>query len=246
MERRINYMNWLDFKKLVPEKVDKVIFPIGTIEAHGIIPLGTDNIIPEEISLKVADKIDAIVAPTLNFGITHTLLPYPGSITLSEETFEKVVTEIAFSLSDNGFKTIIFLNGHGGHFDELKRVSYKLWKEKKTKSIVVHWWILTTELTKKIWGETGGHAGLDETAMIYAIDRKLVKKNYLRKELAVLRKPGLDTVPFPGPIILYEKGEGYPKLDKRCDTFFSESVKLITKEIKSALKGQELALRAGS
>jgi len=241
MERRINFMNWLDFKKLVPQKIDTVIFPIGTIEAHGIIPLGTDNIIPEELSLRISEKLNTLVAPTLNYGITHTLLPYPGSITLSEETFERVVSEIAFSLADNGFKTIIFFNGHGGHFDELKNVSYKLWKEKKTKSIVVHWWILTAELVKEIWGETGGHAGLDETAMIYAIDKKLVKKEYLKEEMAVLRKPGLDAVPFPGPIILYKKGEGYPKLDKRCKAFFDESLKLLGREITSALEGQNRA-----
>ncbi|OQX50453.1 MAG: hypothetical protein B5M53_12490, partial [Candidatus Cloacimonas sp. 4484_209] len=155
--------NWLEFKRLVPQKVTTVILPIGTMEAHGIIPIGTDNIIPEEISIHIAEKINALIAPTLSYGITHTLLPYPGSMTLSEETFEKVVEEIAFSLSNNGFETIIFMNGHGGHFDELKT--------------------------------------------------------------------------FPGPIILYKKGEGFPKLDKRCKTFFDESIKLLTKEIKAVLKG---------
>jgi len=237
MERRINYLNWVEFKQLVPKKITTVIFPIGTMEAHGIIPIGTDNIIPEEISIHIAEKINALIAPTLNYGITHTLLPYPGSMTLSEKTFEKVVEEIAFSLSNNGFETIIFMNGHGGHFDELKRVSYKLWKEKKVKSITIHWWILTVDLVKKIWGEAGGHAGLDETAMIYAINKKLIKKEYLKKEMAVLRKPGIDSVPFPGPIILYKKGEGFPKLDKRCKTFFDASIKLLTREIKAVLKG---------
>ena len=236
MERRIQYINWIDFKKLVPKNIDSVIFPIGTIEAHGIIPLGTDNIIPEAISEQVAGKIDALIAPPLNYGITRSLLPYPGSITLNEDTFENVVTEIAFGLADNKFKTIIFLNGHGGHTEELKRVSLSLWKEKKTRSIVIHWWFLTEELTKKIWKEEGGHAGLDETAMVFATDKKLVKKGYLKKNLAAEYKPGLRAMPFPGSIILYKKGEGFPKLDKRCVTFFNESVKLIIKEIKNVLK----------
>jgi creatinine amidohydrolase len=236
MERRIQYMNWIDFKKLVPQKIDTVIFPIGTIEAHGIIPLGTDNIIPEEISQKVAVKIDALIAPTFNYGITHSLLPYPGSLTLNAETFENAVTEIAYGLAENKFKTVIFLNGHGGHLDELKRVSLSLWKEKSTKSIVIHWWFLTEELTKKVWKQEGGHAGLDETAMIYATDKRLVKKGYLKKDMAAVYKPGLKPMPFHGSIILYKKGEGFPKLDKRCDTFFNESVKLITKEIKEVMR----------
>lgn len=228
-------MNWIDFKKLVPKRIATVIFPIGTIEAHGVIPLGTDNIIPEEIAFEIAEKIDAVIAPTLNYGITRSLLPYPGSISLNERTFIRVVQEVATGLADNGFETIIFMNGHGGHIEELKHIVHSLWQEKKVKSIIIHWWFLTEELVKKIWGESGGHAGLDETAMIYAIDTGLVKKKYLKKDLAMLRKPGIRPMPFPAPIILYKEGEGFPKLDKRCKTFFEESIKLIAREINNTL-----------
>jgi creatinine amidohydrolase len=232
----MQYMNWIDFKKLIPKRIKTVILPIGTIEAHGVIPLGTDNIIPERIALEIAEKIDAVIAPTLNYGITRSLLPYPGSITLRENTFLRVVKEIAAGLADNAFETVIFLNGHGGHIEELKHVVHRLWQDKKVKSIIIHWWFLTEQLVKKIWGESGGHAGLDETAMIYAIDKSLVKKRYLKKDLAMLRKPGFRPTPFPAPIILYKEGEGFPKLDKRCRKFFDESVKLIAKEIKATLK----------
>lgn len=236
MERRLQYMNWIDFKKLIPKRIKTVILPIGTIEAHGVIPLGTDNIIPEHLALEIAEKIDAVIAPTLNYGITRSLLPYPGSISLKESTFEKVVQEIAIGLADNGLETVIFMNGHGGHIEELKRVAHKLWQKRKKKSIIIHWWFLTEQLVIKIWGETGGHAGLDETAMVYAIDKQLVKSKYLKKELAMLRIPGLRPTPFPAPIILYKEGEGFPRLDKRCREFFDESVKLITKQIKTTLK----------
>jgi creatinine amidohydrolase len=235
----MQYMNWIDFKKLIPKKVKTVIFPIGTMEAHGIIPLGTDNIIPEHIAEGIAETINAVIAPTLSYGITHSLLPYPGSITLNERTFVKVVQEIAFGLADNGFETVIFLNGHGGHIEELKRVAHDLWQEKKTQSIILHWWFLTDQLVKGIWGETGGHAGLDETAMIYAIDKGLVKAKYLKKELAQLRKPGLHPTPFPGSIILYKEGEGFPKLDNRCKKFFDESIKLIARELNATLQAFE-------
>jgi creatinine amidohydrolase len=235
----MQYMNWIDFRKLIPKKIRTVIFPIGTIEAHGITPLGTDNIIPESIAEEIAETINGVIAPTLSYGITHSLLPYPGSITLKEETFVRVVQEISFGLADNGFDTIIFLNGHGGHIEELKHVVHNLWLEKKTKSIIIHWWFLTEQLVKKIWGETGGHAGLDETAMIYAIDKDLVKKKYLKKEMAMFIKQGFRPTPFPGSIILYKEGQGFPKLDSRCKQFFDESVKLITKEINTTLKAFE-------
>ncbi len=236
MERRMQYMNWVDFKKAVPQRIKTAILPIGTMEAHGIIPLGTDNIIPEHIAMEIADKIDAIIAPTLNYGITRSLLPYPGSITLKEETFVSIVQEVAYGLADNGFKTIILMNGHGGHIEELKQVAHNLWLQKKTKSIIIHWWFLTEHLVKKIWGEAGGHAGLDETAMIFAIDRGLVKEKYLKKEMAMQRKQGFRPTPFPGSIILYKEGEGFPKLDNRCKAFFDETIKLLTKEIKATLR----------
>jgi creatinine amidohydrolase len=239
MERRMQYMNWIDFRKLIPERIKTVIFPLGTIEAHGIIPLGTDNIIPEHIAEGIAETVNAVIAPTLNYGITHSLLPYPGSITLKARTFVKVVEEIAFGLADNGFESVIFLNGHGGHIEELKRVAHDLWQEKKTQSIILHWWFLTDQLVKRIWGETGGHAGLDETAMIYAIDKGLVKEKYLKKELAKLRKPGLRPTPFPGSIILYKEGEGFPKLDSRCKKFFDGAIKLIAGEINATLEAFE-------
>ena len=47
-------LNWMEFEKLVPEKYDTAIVPVGTIEAHGVSPLGTDNLIPEEIARKYA------------------------------------------------------------------------------------------------------------------------------------------------------------------------------------------------
>jgi creatinine amidohydrolase len=40
-----------------------------------------------------------------------------------------------------------------------------------------------------------------------------VRRELYRKDLAYLSQPGLVATPFPGSIILYEKGEGYPDFD---------------------------------
>ena len=36
-------LNWMEFEKLVPEKYDTVILPVGTMEAHGVAPIGTPS-----------------------------------------------------------------------------------------------------------------------------------------------------------------------------------------------------------
>lgn len=72
----------MEFKKLVPKKTAAVLVPVGTIEAHGIAGLGTDNQIPLSVAGRIADKVNALIAPAINYGITRTLLPYPGSLTV--------------------------------------------------------------------------------------------------------------------------------------------------------------------
>ncbi len=86
-------LNWAEFEKLVPEKYDTAILPVGTIEAHGVAPLGTDDLIPMEMAKRIADDLHAIIAPIVNHGITRTLLAYPGSLSVSADTFEKYVIE---------------------------------------------------------------------------------------------------------------------------------------------------------
>ncbi|RME29732.1 MAG: creatininase family protein, partial [Candidatus Zixiibacteriota bacterium] len=49
MERELQRLNWLTVQKLVPKEINTVIFPVGTVEAHGSSCLGTDNFIPETL-----------------------------------------------------------------------------------------------------------------------------------------------------------------------------------------------------
>jgi creatinine amidohydrolase len=211
--RRIEDLNWMEFKRLVPKKTDAVLVPVGTIEAHGVTGLGTDNQIPASICCRIADTVDALIAPAVSYGITRTLLPYPGSVTVLSDTFERYVFEVAAGLADTGFRRIVFMNGHGGNTDALKSVSLRLYPEKKTYSMVVDWWTLCAEEIKQVYGHVGGHAGTDETAMVQVDHPEQVRRQDYKKEMAFLAQPGLAAVPFPGSIILYKQDEGYPDFD---------------------------------
>src|SRR4030067_1060016 len=48
---------------------------------------------------------------------------FPGTITLTPETFEAVVYETALSLIEHGFRKILIYNGHGGNTASVANVT---------------------------------------------------------------------------------------------------------------------------
>ena len=232
MPLKLEEMNWLEFGELVPKKINAVLLPVGTIEAHGVTNLGTDVSIPLFICEKIADDLKAIIAPPIYYGITRALYSYPGSLTVSSPTFESYLTEIMLSLAEKGFCRILVMNGHGGHFNELKNATSRVHREKKAEVAVIHWWFLCEELTRKFFGQTGGHAGLDENAAILAIDSKLVKKARYKKDMVFLRTNGMYCLPTPGSILIYKENEGFPQFDqKRAKLYLNKVTKKIKDEI---------------
>lgn len=238
MRRNILELNWIEFKEIVPKKIDKVLVPVGTIEAHGIIPLGTDILIPEKISERIGKPLNMLIAPTINYGITRSLLPYPGSMTVSSKSFLDYTYEVCAGLADNGFKQIFIINGHGGQTDELKTIVRKLWDDKRIYSAAISWWLLCEDIVQEIYGESGGHAGLDETSIILAIDEKLVQRKRLRKVKGRLFRNGVVAHPFPSSLILYKEGEGMPVFDReKADAFLSKVADKVKKAIREVMEG---------
>lgn len=213
MIRDFQKLSWLTIQKLVPQEIDTILFPVGTVEAHGSACIGTDNYIPETIAEGIADRLNALIAPTVNYGITKSLYRYNGGSTIAPSTFQLYIRDILDSFADNGFKNIILLNGHGGNNAALKEVAYAFHKEMKCNICVVHWWELCAEMTREFFGHAGGHAGTDETAMVQAIDPSLADKDQYDPEQAYWYRGGADVYPVPGSILLFTEGEGHPNFD---------------------------------
>ncbi|MEW5924787.1 MAG: creatininase family protein, partial [Candidatus Zixiibacteriota bacterium] len=204
MQRELQKLTWKNVRELVPGKIDTVIFPVGTIEAHGVTVLGTDNLIPDSIAAYLADKINAIIAPTLNYGITKSLYGYPGSMTVKQDNFQNFTFDIFKSLRDVGFKKIIVMNGHGGNNAALKAAAHDFYYEYRVNIAVIHWWELCEDLVELVYGEAGGHAGNNETAMVQAIDESLVDRAQLDENMPYHYISGADIYPVPGSILQYK------------------------------------------
>ena len=56
--------------------------------------------------------------------------------------------------------------------------------EKHVRTLVINWWSFASDVTKEVFGEDGGHAGWNETAMVQAIDRTLVHPERYSDKLA--------------------------------------------------------------
>jgi len=224
MQRQLQKLSWLTIRKQVPSEIDTIILPVGTIEAHGSACLGTDNFIPETIAEGIAERINALIAPTVSYGITRSLYRYNGSLTVKPETLGRYIREILDSLAASGFHNIIIMNGHGGNNTILKSVACEFHQETQNNVAVIHWWELCSEMTHEFFGHHGGHAGTDETAMVQAVDSELAGEKDYDPDLAYYFRPGADIYPVPGSILLYKEGEGYPEFDRDQAIKYREKV----------------------
>jgi len=212
MTREMNLLCWQDFGELVPAKIITVLLPAGSLEPHGVIPNGTDNLAPEAMARDIALRVNALIAPTLNYGVTAAMKAFPGAVSISEDAYAPFVEEIMGNLADNKFKNIIVLNGHGGNTALLNRAATSVANKKRVRVLVVNWWTLADDITKSVFGENGGHAGNNETAYVQAIVPDHIHPERYTKEMASPNPPAgaYYAVPVTSTIGLYEKGQGYP------------------------------------
>lgn len=111
---RLNERTWQDVERYVEDRPSPtVIVPIGSTEQHGPhLPLGVDAMQAETLGEAIAERADALVAPTIPYGDADHHLGFPGTISLSTETTTAVLVDVYESLLGHGFRNIITINGH--------------------------------------------------------------------------------------------------------------------------------------
>ncbi|HXX41890.1 MAG TPA: creatininase family protein [Chthoniobacterales bacterium] len=243
--REMERISWLEFRKLVPDKVDTVLLPIGTLEAHGVIPNGTDIIIPVAMAKEIAPRVNAMIAPVIPYGFTGALDAYPGCFTVAEDIFRSYVRSVLVGLARNNFKNIILLNGHGGGQTAiLASLVQEVGRETRTRMLTVNWWSYCSDVVQEVFGEDGGHAGNTETAYIMATDPALVREQDYKPNMAS-PMPAPNTwsaYPFPSSIMLYKPGEGLPDFDSvKAKMFFDRVNTKIARLIEETIKKWDLA-----
>ena len=94
---------------------DRCVVPLGSTEQHCTLSLSTDSILSERVSLDAAEPLGVPVFPALPYGLAHHWSAFPGTVTLSMETYMGIIGDILDSLAHAGFARILMVNGHGGN-----------------------------------------------------------------------------------------------------------------------------------
>ena len=243
--REMNLINWMEFAEFVPGQINTVLLPTGTLEPHGVVNNGADNTAPTAMAKDMAEEINALIAPTLNYGITGSMAAYPGAFQITEAAYRPFIRDILKGLAKNGFKNIIILNGHGGGQTKvLQEVAGEIANELGVRTLVINWWSFASDVTLEVFKEDGGHAGLNETAYIQAIDPTLVQKEKYNSDMATAypETGAWSATPFPSSIGLYLEGQGYPNFNQtQADEYFQKVNAKVSAFIQEVIKKWDLA-----
>lgn len=176
------------------------IVPLGIIEKHGPhLPLGTDLFEAREIAFNAAEQEYAVVFPPYFTGQIFEAKHQPGAIAYSTELMWKMLEETCRELSRNGLKKIILLNGHGGNTSFLQYFCQSQLAKQEDYVVVMFRPGNDPENEKEIRSlkkaSLDGHAGEEETSMMYYINPALVDQEALKNESG-LDQDRLSKLPF--------------------------------------------------
>lgn len=123
----LDRMSWPEVQAELAAGRDTVVMAFGATEQHGPhMPLATDALIGDHLARLVADELDAFVAPTVRVGCSEHHLEFPGTLSVSAQTFHAVVADLVRSLARGGFRRVVLLPTHGGNFGPLAEAIQKL------------------------------------------------------------------------------------------------------------------------
>ncbi len=125
---KIAEMTWSQVEAYL-ESDDRCVVPLGSTEQHAYISLATDSILAERVASEAAEPLAVPVFPPLAYGITPYFMAYPGTVTLSLATYERVLNEMLGSIRRHGFRRILVVNGHGGNSPA--RPSAEAWADRR-------------------------------------------------------------------------------------------------------------------
>ena len=111
-------MTWKEVEKYISEVNDNLIIPVGTCEQHGYhLPLGNDIFIVEYMANVLSEKTNALVAPTLNYGVNLPCdVHLAGTTSIKPETLQEIIVSITDWWRQQGFKHFLLLTYHGDPF----------------------------------------------------------------------------------------------------------------------------------
>ena len=175
------------FVKAVELSGGVAVIPLGIIEKHGPhLPLGTDLFEAREAACTAAKKEYAVVYPPYYVGQIFEARHQPGTIAYSSELMWKMLEETCTELARNGLKKIILVNGHGGNTSFLQYFCQSQLAGQNDYIVVLFQEgddpVYAKEIKSLKKATLDGHAGEEETSMMYVIRPDLVNQEVTKSE----------------------------------------------------------------
>ena len=175
-------LSWPEVRDELEQGRDTIVACFGAVEQHGHhMPLGTDSMLGDALGRALADRLDAFHAPTVQVGCSRHHLAFPGTMSVEEETFANVVSDIVRGWAGQGFKRIILMPSHGGNFGPLGSALERLGELDGVEVIAITDLNVLVEATLGLGAELGIpasegglHGGEWETSLMLAIRPELV------------------------------------------------------------------------
>ena len=136
------------------------LIPTGALEQHGPhLPMLMDSVHAEALARAVADTLPVltVVTPCITPGLSEHHMDFPGTVTLSPETFRGVVLAYVEALERLAIDQIAIFSGHGGNFSAIGQIAREVSAERRTTVIAFD------DLSRfvNVMVEAGRHAGID-------------------------------------------------------------------------------------
>ena len=150
-----------------------MIVPVGALEAHGPhLPLGADQIQAEATSAELAERVDALIAPTIAYGSAPGARRFPGTVSLTMSQLETHAAGVLSELARTGVRRLLVLSGHAerGHMAALREAADETMRSyPSVRVVVLSDYDFVYELRGTVSPSTDGHAGLLETSRLLAL-----------------------------------------------------------------------------
>jgi creatinine amidohydrolase/Fe(II)-dependent formamide hydrolase-like protein len=139
-------MTWMDVRDAMKAGKTTAIISTGGIEPNGPwLALGKHNYVLKSNCDAIARKLgNALCAPIISLVPEGDIEPKTGhmvtagTLTVREETFEAVLTDVVSSLKAHGFQNIILIGDSGGNQAGQKAVAEKLNAQWNSSPVVAH------------------------------------------------------------------------------------------------------------
>ena len=154
-----------------------IVLPVGAAcKEHGPhLPMNTDFLQAEWLAKALVLRAEVLVWPTVSYGYYPTFTDYPGSVSLTCETFQRMVQEILSEIRRAGARAVLILNTGISTIEPLQAAAGDMPESMRIELANVYAGPRCRSVTEAIEEQPrGGHADELETSILLAIGHEHV------------------------------------------------------------------------